>query len=239
MVNNKKQTGSMNIKAVITGDIVKSGRIQDADIVPLLNSLKETFKEINKKLLNGGGAFEIFRGDSFQGLIPKPELALLVSFIIRARLRSYAPSKSITDKLIKKPILNAYTDARIAIGIGEVSYQNDPIQESHGEAFEKSGRALDALKPDNERIAIVTPWNDINSELTVECKLVDAIISRWTSSTAEAMYYYLLIDKNQQVLAKILKIKQPSVHKRLVMYGNAPGIQAFLERYQDLISKAR
>jgi len=230
----------MDIKAVITGDIVKSSRIQDADIAPVLNSLKETFKEINIQLLNGEGSFEIFRGDSFQGLIPKPELALLVSFIIRARLRSYAPSRSITDKLIiKKPILNAYTDARIAIGIGGVSYQNDPIQESHGEAFEKSGRALDALKPDNERIAIVTPWNDINSELTVECKLVDAIISRWTSSTAEAMYYYLLIDTNQLELAKILKIKQPSVHKRLVMYGNAPGIQSFLERYQQLISNAR
>lgn len=230
----------MNIKAVITGDIVKSGRIKDADIVPVLNSLKETFKEINTKLLNGEGSFEIFRGDSFQGLIPKPEVALLVSFIIRARLRSYAPSRSITNKLIiKKPILNAYTDARIAIGIGEVSYQNDPIQESHGEAFEKSGRALDALKPDNERITIVTPWDDINSELTVECKLVDAIISRWTSSTAEAMYYYLLIEKNQLELAKILKIKQPSVHKRLVIYGNAPGIQAFLERYQSLISNAR
>lgn len=229
----------MNIKAVITGDLVKSSRIKDADMAPVINSLKNTFKEINIQLLNGKGSFEIFRGDSFQGLIPNPGLALLVSIIIRAHLRRYEPSKVQGQDKLNKPILNAYSDARIAIGVGEISHKANRISESQGDAFEKSGRALDALKPDNERLSIVTPWEDINSELTIECKLADAIISRWTATTAEAMFHYLLYNRNQLELATLLKITQPGVHKRLVIYGNMPSVQSFLNRYHDLITKAK
>lgn len=140
---------------------------------------------------------------------------------------------------INKPILYAYSDARIAIGVGEISYKANNISESQGDAFEKSGRVLDALKPDNERLAILTPWEDINSELSIECKLADAIISRWTATTAEAMFHYLLYNRNQLELATLLKITQPGVHKRLVMYGNMPGVQSFLNRYHELIMKAK
>ena len=39
----------MDINAVITGDLVKSGRIKDGDIETVINSLKVTFNEINKQ----------------------------------------------------------------------------------------------------------------------------------------------------------------------------------------------
>jgi hypothetical protein len=230
----------MGINAVITGDLVKSRRIKEADIAPVIKSLKDTFKEIKQQLLKGNGTFEIFRGDSFQGVIPMPELALLISIIIRARLRTYEPSFSIAGNSKKdRPILYSYSDARIAIGIGSISHKANRIAESQGEAFEKSGHAFDAMQKNNERIAIVTPWENTNSELEVECKLADAIISRWTASTAEAMYHHLLYSKNQKELASLFDITQPGVHKRLTVYGNVNSIHALMNRYQDLIIKAK
>jgi len=96
----------MGVNTVITGDLVESCRIKDADIEVVIKSLKDTFGEINHELLKGKGTFEIFRGDSFQGLIPQPELALLVAIIIRARLRTYTPSFALsTRNTINKPII--------------------------------------------------------------------------------------------------------------------------------------
>jgi hypothetical protein len=228
----------MKLNAVITGDLVKSRKIIDADIVPVIESLKETFNTINHKLFEGKGSFEIYRGDSFQAFVPKPELALLVAIIIRARLRTYEPSFSLSgNSKNTKPILNAYTDARIAIGIGAVSSIATRITESQGEAFIKSGHAFDAMIKDNGCLAINTPWANTNEELEVTCKLADAIIKKWTVSTAEAMYYHLLYGKNQKELALQFEISQPGVHKRLMLYGNLNSIQAFIKRYQKLITK--
>lgn len=229
----------MGVDAVITGDLVESRRINDADIEKVIKSLKDTFEEINRELLDGKGIFEIFRGDSFQGLIPQPELALLVAIIIRARLRTYIPLFSLAAHTkTDKPILYAYSDARIAIGVGTIRYNAERITESQGEAFQNSGNSFDALSKENERLAIATPWKNINSELAVGCKLADALISKWTASTAEAMYHHLLYGTNQKDLATKFEITQPGVHKRLVTYGNINSIQAFISRYQELIIKA-
>jgi len=230
----------MDINAVITGDLVKSRRIHEGDMDTVINSLKSTFGDINKYLLGNNGKFEIFRGDSFQGLVPQPELALLVSIIIRAKLRTFEPSFSSAGKRNpKKPILHAYSDARISVGIGKISYNGKTIAESQGEAFERSGHALDRMKTGNERLAVITPWEQVNKELEVECQLADVIISRWTSTTADAMYHYLLFEKTQQELATQFKITQPAARKRLVVYGNVNSINAFINRYKELINNPK
>jgi len=230
----------MEINSAITGDLVKSRKIKDADIATVIDSLKNTFNEINFHLLEGKGTFEIFRGDSFQGLIPNPESALLVAIIIRAHLRTYEPSPGNTGRnKTEKPLRAAYSDARIGIGIGSIRYNAERITESQGEAFQKSGQVFDLITRENERLAIGTPWEETNRELAVECKLADALISRWTASTSEAMYHHLLYGKNQKELANDLKISQPAVHTRLAKYGNINSIQAFLNRYHDLMIKPK
>ncbi|MDP1621540.1 MAG: hypothetical protein Q8M08_04285 [Bacteroidales bacterium] len=226
----------MDINAVITGDLVKSRKIIETDIAPVIESLKETFNMINEIILDQKGSFDIYRGDSFQAIIPKPELALLAAIIIRARLRTYVPSSSVSGKHKNiKPIIHSYTDARVAIGVGAISYNSARITESQGEAFVKSGHAYDTIIKNNECLAINTPWDNINQEFDVACKLTDAIIKKWTASTAEAMYHHLLFGKNQQELATQFEISQPGVHKRLILYGNLTGIQAFIKRYQKLM----
>ena len=227
----------MDINAVITGDLVKSRRIHEGDIDTVISSLKDTFNDINNHLLSNKGKFEIFRGDSFQALLPQPELALLASIIIRAKLRTFEPSFRFAGKRkTEKPIQYAYSDARISIGVGKVGNKSNSISESHGEAFEKSGHAFDKMEKENERLTIVTPWEMVNKELEVECSLADAIINRWTSSTAEALYHHFLFDKNQIELAKQFDISQPAAHKRLVVYGNANSINSFINRYKELIT---
>lgn len=228
----------MNKVAILTGDLVKSRTIKNGDIEAVINSLKETFNKINTRILSSKASFQIFRGDSFQAIIPEPELALLTAIIIRAHLRTFESTyKIIGAKKSTKPINYAYTDARIAIGIGEVSYIGDEISESQGEAFQKSGYLLDKLKKENERLAIDTPWENINKEFYVESKLADAVISRWTANTAMAVFLYLLNKKNQSELARELNITQPALHKRLVTYGNIGCINAFIERYFELTIK--
>ena len=226
--------------AVLTGDFVKSRTIKEGDIEKVIDLLKETFNELNRKILSNKASFQIYRGDSFQAIIPNLELALVTAIIIRARLRAFESGYKVIDtKKSDKPINYAYTDARIAIGIGEVSYWGEEISESQGEAFQKSGYLLDKLKKENERLGIDTPWGNINKELHVESKLADAVISRWTANTSMAVFLNLLDKKNQSKLARILNISQPALHKRLVTYGNIGCINAFTERYFELITNAQ
>ncbi len=240
IVYDVKNDNSMEKVAVLTGDLVKSRTIKGGEIETVISSLKKTFSELNNKILLNKASFQIFRGDSFQAIIPDPELALISAIIIRAHLRTFESNHSLTGKgRSYKPINYAYTDARIAIGIGEVSYMGNKVSESQGEAFRKSGYLLDKLKKDNERLGVDTPWESVNKEFYVESKLADAVISRWTANTAMAVFIHLLEKKNQSELARKLNITQPATHKRLVTYGNIGSINAFVERYLELITKAK
>lgn len=228
----------MTLHAVVTGDLVKSRKISATDIQPVIESLKTTFNIINENLLAGEGNFQIYRGDSFQAFVPKPELALSVAIIIRAGLRMYEPSSSGSAKSnIGKTILHSYTDARVGIGIGEVSYKAQKATESQGEAFVNSGKAFDGMINGNDCLAIFTPWNETNEELDVTCRMADALIKKWTASTAEAVYHHLLYGKNQKELAAQFAITQPGVHKRLMVYGNMDSMEAFINRFRKLIIK--
>ncbi len=220
-----------NIIGVLTGDLVKSGKLQSGEIIEVIGFLKKTFEALNKHFFKDRAKFEIYRGDSFQAILPYPEKSLLAAMIIRAGLRSII----LRNRIKNKSVNYAYTDARIAIGVGYVSYMSNNVVESQGEAFVKSGQLLDKLHKEHERIGIETVWDYLNEEFYVESKLADAIINRWTPFTAEAVYYYLLQNKTQAQLAKILKISQPAVHKRLVIQGNIKSIKVFIERFTELI----
>ncbi|HEX2960860.1 MAG TPA: hypothetical protein VHO43_03660, partial [Ignavibacteriales bacterium] len=155
----------------------------------------------------------------------------------RARLRAYLPqSAKKENKINEKPILNAFSDARIALGIGNIGSTNGKVIESQGEAFENSGHLFDRLKKDSKRLGAVTPWPYVNKELEVECSLADAVIDRWTPSTAEAVFYHLLYNENQSELAQRFSISQPALRKRLIVIGNMNSINLFIGRFEQLIT---
>ena len=224
----------MSTYAVITGDIVKSQDIKEDKRRLLIKSLKNAFKDINKAYLHEPKApFEIFSGDSFQAIIKKPELALRISILLRAKLRSTLSSSEPTEKPILYPYRKNW-DARIAIGIGSVDFNSKKIVESDGQAFQFSGKLLDDIKKTNYRLKVQTPWNDVNMELEVGCSFADSIISEWSTYQAEAIYLYLMNELPQTFLAEKLGIAQPSFRKRLIT-GKAESLNLFINRFEKLI----
>lgn len=220
----------MDTIAVITGDIVSSASIESANRELFLKDLKASFKEINSVLLKEPILpFEIFRGDSFQAVIRKPQFALLVGMLVRAKLRSMNIGKDEKSHPVKES-----RDARIAIGIGSTGFTSGKIIESDGQAFQFSGKTLDLIKNTEYRLKIQTPWEDVNSELEVSFSFADAIISEWSVFQAEAFYLYLLKNETQISLAGIFKKSQPSIRKRLVT-GKMESLDLFRKRFETLI----
>lgn len=211
------------IKAVLTGDLIESRRLDKDGMEKVLNALHDAFKEIQKNILKKEGHFEIYRGDSFQVLIDEPQLAMKVAIILKSRLISiFGPSK-------------LKSDARIAVGIGTIRMQNKKIIESQGEAFELSGSELDKMIKEPLNISIKTPWEDNNEEFKVNCLFADSIINSWSAKTAESVFRYLLYGETQEKQAQYFKVSQPAISKRLFIQGNMKAMDAFLKRFENII----
>ena len=211
----------MSIVAVITGDIVHSSKMDRKQRDYLLSQLKIIFRDLEKH----SQAADIYRGDSFQMLLPRAEEALLVAMILRAGLRKLTKrDENQTD----------YIDARISVGVGEVSYTGQSLGTSDGAAFRLSGRGLDEMKR-RERLKVSTLWPKINEEMEVSCALSEAIVSRWTHAQASIIYSYLRSQKTQQELAKEFGITQGAVSQRLSESGNIDAINKFLKRFAKLV----
>ena len=216
MKNNK-------IYAVLTGDVIGSSRFDDVRDEMLL-SLKDSFENIKKIVASEEYIcpFEIYRGDSFQGVISRPEAALLIAIGIRASLLS-------SFRKNKKRL-----DARIAIGIGTIDYlPGDRGLEGTGDAFILSGKTLDNMKKGKQNLIIRTPWPKLNEELQIECSLLDALINRWTYEQSQAVLKQIQGMK-QEDIAKELGISQPAVGQRLRTAG-AWAYQNFINRYKLII----
>lgn len=206
--------------AVLTGDISSSSK---ADRKVLLPDLKAILKNIgdSQKISDISSNFELYRGDSFQGIIAQPEEALKYTLIIRTHLRK---ANTATEQ-----------DARIAIGIGTISFFSKSIAESDGEAFRNSGPLLDTMK-NGIRIKAITPWEAVNEELEVALVLADAIISRWSASQAEVIEESLRGNTQVEIATK-LGISQSAVNQRLKA-ANWESIEKLIKRFQQLVKKS-
>jgi hypothetical protein len=209
-----------DIHAVITGDLVDSTAITD-DYHNILYAMADDIKQYQLKDFQ----FDLYRGDSFQALISDPDKALLISIIIRAGLRRYSNGSSIEDAW----------DARVSLGIGKImSDNNSKLGQLRGEAFVRSGRALDIMKKEGARLKITTGEEQIDKEFDSTCPLADHIISRWTTSQAEAIYLYLLKNITQTEIGKALQQTQRVISKRLES-SNLESMTNFFNRFKEII----
>ncbi|WP_428234685.1 SatD family protein [Gracilimonas sp.] len=185
--------------AVLTGDIVYSTSAESSET--WLPDLKEIFARIEDRFeLTGNGA-EMHRGDGFQLGLHDPRQALRVAFIIRAGL-------------IKSTKTGLKMDTRIAIGIGEYAYLENSVNESFGDAFTRSGHALDEMKNTDDRLALSSDSADFDSEMYVSLTFADMFIKNWSQADAEIAWYIWMEDLTQSEIAKELNISQPAVSKR-------------------------
>ena len=189
----------MEIKAVITGDIVRSEQIAIDKRDLLLKVLRDIVRDVQEKSPMG---MEMFRGDSFQIVLERPEASMEVATMIRAGLKSNSPTDG-----------NEVWDARLSIGIGTINYQSDSIVTSDGEAFKLSGRGLDAMG--KSRLAVKTCWEDVNEVLDVLMAFVDDLITGWSVNQANAVYHSVALGLSQTDIATQFEKSQQNVSKTL------------------------
>lgn len=126
-------------------------------------------------------------------------------------------------------------DARISLGIGQVQFMADSIVTSDGEAFQYSGRQLDTLNKMRQRIAIKTPWNDVDEELEVSTAFVDDIIKGWSSKQAGMIYLSLKTDMPKKNVAELIGTSVQNV-RNVLSSAREPLIRKYIERYHTLIT---
>lgn len=190
--------------SVITGDIIRSTKHQDANIwlAPLKSALGKLESKFNK--------WEIYRGDSFQMEIGNIYEAYEHAVYIKACL-----------KCIKG------LDIRLAIGVGEKSFEGTKVTESNGEAFQYSGETLELLKQEKNNFKIKTSNETLNRELNLYFKLASIAMDNWTVNSAEIVKLSLENQKKlQKELAQLIGINQEAVSKRLK--------RAYFEEIQEL-----
>ncbi|MDX1618094.1 MAG: hypothetical protein R3224_04875 [Balneolaceae bacterium] len=215
---------SNRLFAVITGDVVDSSKTRDEHRARLNDALKASFEAATRLFSGkneGAVSFDIFRGDSFQGVLYNPADALAASLVIRASLRKFQPAGSSTS-----------WDARTAIGIGTIGYLPDTVTEGDGEAYRRSGPMLDEMKS-GERLLIATPWEQADAEFAPPAALLDAVIAKWTSQHAETVLE-LLAGRSRKAIGRIFDISQAAVHYRIKGAGWF-AIEKFLQRFRSVI----
>ncbi|MBP2832630.1 transcriptional regulator [Aquimarina sp. U1-2] len=196
--------------AILTGDIINS---QAVDSKIWLTKLK--------KILNMYGktpkTWEIYRGDSFQLEVDIHD-ALKIAIHIKAGMKSIAN-----------------INVRIAIGLGDKSYNSSRISESNGSAFVNSGQCFDALKKNT--LAIRSPWKGFDEEFNLYVRLLLLTIDSWSVVTAQTVFAILEHPSlNQNELGQLLNRTQSTISETLRRAGYEE-IDRLINRYQTKISE--
>ena len=192
---------SKKLYSVITGDIVKSSRLSLDKHKLLIKVMRSCAIEIFS-LFPGALKYnpELFRGDSWQLLIQKPESALSIAVFYRAYLKAKMQLDSI--------------DARMAISVGTVDFVESSF--GVGDAYKISGKALD--KKGKRKIKFVLDRLDNSTVLDLLIQNTDFISSKWTHKQSKIILLALK-NKSQSEIAKSLRITQPAVSQQMDTAG--------------------
>ncbi len=196
--------------SIITGDIVNSRNVPVKKWLPILKSILNSAGKTPK-------TWEVFRGDSFQIEVPILD-ALITCLTIKATI------KTIED-----------LDVRMAIGIGNKTFDSENITESNGEAHINSGFAFDSLLK-KQNLAIKSSWEDVDEELNIGLALGLLVMDNWTTNSAE--YVKVSLENptmTQKDISKLLGISQAGISKRKKRAG-LDEILKLEKRYKKLIN---
>lgn len=210
----------MEIKGVITGDIIGSSQIKiehRGDLLTCLNTMGDELQCVSPFRM------EMYRGDSFQLLVEDPEKAIKIAILLRAGLIYHTPQKD-----------EGVWDARISVGIGGINFMSENIVTSDGEAFLLSGTQLDKIG--KRRLVVKTPWEEVNKELEMSTAFVDDIISGWSSTQAGMMYMSLRQDKPKKDVAEMTGTSVQNV-RNVLANAKESLIVKYLEHNSEIINR--
>ncbi|MBB3122981.1 putative transcriptional regulator [Mesoflavibacter sabulilitoris] len=179
--------------AVLTGDIINSRQGQTS---LWLNQLKSTLNLYGQTPKD----WEIFRGDSFQ-LKTNPENALRIALHIKAVIKQVKPY-----------------DVRIAIGLGEQSYNSKTISESNGTAFVNSGEGFESLK--KQTLTVVSENKKWDNTINIMINLALLTANSWSNTVAKVISTVIENpEKNQNDIALLLGKSQSTISEALKRGG--------------------
>lgn len=213
--------------AVLTADLIDSSRYDKKTLAVIIKSLQEEFKEITKETQQNAH-FSLFRGDSFQGIVKDPAMALNIALRLKATV-----AKAQLDNTKSKAMM-PLGNVRIAIGIGEGDYAPDEILTSNGEAFRLSGQSLDGMKKQHKKMSFCSTDAEINNEFLVSFAFLDSATDRWSVASSEVIYYLLKGLKEQQI-ADALDRSQAAINLRKKA-ASWDEIQLLLKRFDHVIN---
>jgi hypothetical protein len=168
--------------AVITGDVVGSARFGGGARTQLHEGLRATASDLATafgEVVPYPVAF--FRGDSWQLLVSNPSVAVRVGLYFRSAARALFEATTF--------------DVRMAIGVGTVSFLPErDVSAGDGEAFRRSGEALDGLAGDRRLVLVASPAMRPVETGAIDAivGLIDSIASGWTARQARAVTGALL-----------------------------------------------
>ncbi len=212
-----------DICAVLTGDIVKSAKLDPVNLKVVIQNIKDGQARFNTAYPGAIiGQADIFSGDSWQVLMEHVHLSVRAVLYFRA---------------VVKAVQGLKADTRVALAWGRIDESTinpERISESTGEAFTLSGRAL-AEMDKSRRLIMTLPdaivKNKLNDYafLSYTLLLIEEITNNWTEKQAAAIILALLGAK-QKTIAAELGLVQSTVNKRL----NGAGWKN-LSQYLDFI----
>lgn len=178
--------------SVITGDIINSRKQKEPEV--WINTLKNALSNLSSDTKY----WEIYRGDSFQIEIRDYYSSFTAAIYIKACIQ-----------MIKG------LDVRLAIGVGNKTYDGNDVTESNGEAFVFSGEIMETLKKEKQNLRIKTKNPDIDKELNLYFKLALITMDNWSVNSAEIVKLSIENpDALQSELGKLIGINQNSISNR-------------------------
>ncbi|MCH4823037.1 hypothetical protein ML462_07600 [Gramella lutea] len=215
--------------AVLSADLLSSSNYPKDLMEEVISTLNREFEQV-KKVSDRDTGFKIFRGDSFQGIVYDPAEALKTALKLKTSINRLHLKERESNKAFKRE-----ADLRLAIGIGGYDFIRNSIMESNGEAFQFSGRTLDEMKKENRKLKLKTSNAEINEEFDTSFFLFDTLADKWSTASAEVIYY-LLYGYKEMEIANELDISQSAVNQRKKAAG-WDAIEVLLSRYQKVISE--
>lgn len=244
-----------DFKAVITADILNSTQFAPDISNRWLNELILILK--NSKEFKWALPPEIYRGDSFQGVLEHPEDSLKVAISARTFLRSRKTNpikmaskirmKNVVEERSDEPIYIARitnaalplnkeipeVDIRIAIGIGKVDRMTDRPGTSDGEAFRLSGSLADRIKQNKARIGIALPSQ--TDSLSAVMDILETLVGTWSAPQCEVISG-ILNNESVSTLATKLDISRSAVSQRLKT-SNWWAVERLIQTFPELINR--
>ena len=86
-----------------------------------------------------------------------------------------------------------------------------------------------------QRLAVKTPWQDVNDELALSTAFIDDIINGWSSKQAGMIYLALRQDTPKKDIAKLVGTSVQNV-RNVLSSAKESLVRKYIERYRDIIT---